>query len=75
MRPTGRPKGEYRRPQAEGTPVTPFNEAQVEQAARAWLEGVGWRVAHGPDIAPDTPVAERRRRSRKKLGFRYVRRA
>ena len=25
----------------------------------AWLAGLGWRVAHGPDIAPDTPTAER----------------
>ena len=34
-------------------------ESVVEQAALAWLEGVGWRVAHGPDIAPDMPAAER----------------
>ena len=25
----------------------------------AWLEGLGWNVAHGPDIAPDTLGAER----------------
>src|SRR5690606_37432444 len=31
----------------------------VEQAALAWLEAIGWRVAHGPDIAPDMPEAER----------------
>ena len=24
-----------------------------------WLEDLGWQVAHGPDIAPDTPGAER----------------
>ena len=34
-------------------------ESVVEQAALAWLESVGWTVAHGPDIAPDTPGAER----------------
>ena len=35
-------------------------ESVVEQAALAWLEAGGWRVAHGPDIAPHTPAAERR---------------
>ncbi len=34
-------------------------ESVVEQAALTWLEGLGWRIAHGPDIAPDTPSAER----------------
>ncbi len=34
-------------------------EADVEQAALDWLRGLGWQVAHGPDIAPDTPGAER----------------
>ena len=34
-------------------------EATVEQAALAWLESLGWSVAHGPDIAPDAPYAER----------------
>jgi type I restriction enzyme R subunit len=37
-----------------------FTESVVEQAALAWLESIGWRVAHGPDIAPDTIGAERR---------------
>ncbi len=36
-----------------------FTESVVEEAALAWLEAVGWRVAHGPDIAPDMPAAER----------------
>ncbi len=36
-----------------------FTESDVEYAALAWLEGLGWSVAHGPDIAPDTPGAER----------------
>ena len=34
-------------------------ESVVEQAALAWLEGLGWNVAHGPGIAPDTLGAER----------------
>ena len=34
-------------------------ESVVEQAALAWLEGLGWRITHGPDISPDTPGAER----------------
>ena len=38
---------------------TPFSESVVEQAALDWLEAAGWNVAHGPDIAPDTPGAER----------------
>ena len=36
-----------------------FTESVVEDAALNWLAGVGWSVAHGPDIAPDTPGAER----------------
>ena len=39
--------------------MTTIAEADVEQAALAWLADLGWRVAHGPDIAPDTPGAER----------------
>ncbi len=37
-----------------------FNESVVEEAALAWLEALGWRIVHGPDIAPDTQGAERR---------------
>lgn len=37
-----------------------FTESTVESAALAWLEAIGWRVAHGPDIAPGTTAAERR---------------
>jgi type I restriction enzyme, R subunit len=37
-----------------------FTESTVEAAALAWLEDVGWQIAHGPDIAPDTLAAERR---------------
>ena len=39
--------------------MTTLTEAEVGQAALAWLGGLGWRVAHRPDIAPDTPNAER----------------
>ncbi len=34
-------------------------ESVVEQAALAWLASVGWQVAHGPEIAPGLPSAER----------------
>jgi type I restriction enzyme R subunit len=37
-----------------------FSESVVEQAALAWLEGIGWPIRSGPDIAPDMPAAERR---------------
>ena len=39
--------------------MTTINEAVVEEAALAWLFDLGWGVAHGPEIAPDTPNAER----------------
>jgi len=39
--------------------VSGFTESEVEQAALAWLAGLGWTVAHGPEIAPETPAAER----------------
>ena len=39
--------------------MTTLTEAEVEQAALEWLEGLGWAVAHGPEIAPGTPDAER----------------
>ena len=42
-----------------GSLVTTLTEADVEQAALDWLVSLGWRVAHGRDIAPDTPDAER----------------
>ena len=35
------------------------SEAEVEQVALCWLSSLGWQVAYGPDIAPDTPGAER----------------
>jgi len=36
-----------------------FAESDVEDAALAWLEGIGWHIMHGPDISPETPPAER----------------
>jgi type I restriction enzyme R subunit len=36
-----------------------FTESTVEDAALAWLEAIGWQVAHGPDIAPGELAAER----------------
>ena len=39
--------------------MTSLTEADVEQVALDWLATLGWQVAHGPDIAPDTPGAER----------------
>ena len=36
-----------------------MDEAEVEQAALAWLKESGWDIAYGPDIAPDTDGAER----------------
>jgi len=39
--------------------VTRLAESDVEEAALAWLENVGWQLAHGPDLAPDTVMAER----------------
>lgn len=36
-----------------------FSESAVETAALARRESIGWRIAHGPDIALGTPQAER----------------
>ena len=41
--------------------MTTLTESDVEQVALEWLASVGWQVAHGPDIAPDRPGAERNR--------------
>ena len=43
--------------------MTAFTESTVEAAALAWLESSGWRVAHGPGIAPG-PVCVRTRTGR-----------
>ena len=39
--------------------MTTITESDVEDAALTWLGDLGWQVTHGPDIAPDTPSAER----------------
>ncbi len=39
--------------------MTTLTESDVEQAALAWLDNLGWSVAHGPDLAPGTPDAQR----------------
>jgi len=39
--------------------VSGLSESTVESAALSWLADTGWRTAHGPDIAPGTPDAER----------------
>ena len=36
-----------------------LSESTVESAAVYWLASLDWAVLHGPDIAPDTPAAER----------------
>ena len=36
-----------------------FTESVVEDAALAWLEGLGYAVLHGPEIATGMPAAER----------------
>jgi type I restriction enzyme R subunit len=36
-----------------------FTESVVEDAALAWFAGLGYSVAHGPEIAPGEPGAER----------------
>jgi type I restriction enzyme R subunit len=38
---------------------TRFTESVVEEAGLAWLEGLGYTILHGPDIAPGEPFAER----------------
>ena len=35
------------------------SESTVEAVALDWLGALGWTVVYGPDIAPDTPTAER----------------
>ncbi len=39
--------------------MTTLTEGTVEAASLDWLADLGWGVAHGPDIAPNTPNAER----------------
>ena len=39
--------------------MTTIAESTVEAAALEWLGSLGWRVEHGPDVAPGAPGAER----------------
>ncbi len=39
--------------------MTTITESDIEEAALDWLAELGYTVLHGPDIAPDTPDAER----------------
>ena len=39
--------------------MTAFTESIVEDAALAWLDSLGYKVLHGPDIAAGEPFAER----------------
>ncbi|RMG96405.1 MAG: type I restriction endonuclease subunit R [Deltaproteobacteria bacterium] len=39
--------------------MTAFTESTVEDAALAWLEGLGYEVKHGPEIAVGEPGGER----------------
>ena len=39
--------------------MTTLTEAVVEDAALAYLESLGWTIAHGPDIAPGAATEER----------------
>ena len=41
--------------------MTIISEAVVEEAALAWLADLGWMVAHGPDMAPNTLATLRAR--------------
>ena len=39
------------------SPMTSFTESTVEEAALAWLDGMGWAVKNGAEIAPGEPSA------------------
>ncbi len=39
--------------------MTRFSESTVEDAALEWFEGLGYSIAHGPEIAPDAAGCER----------------
>ena len=39
--------------------MTSLTESDVEAAALEWLAGLGWGIAHGPEIAPGAPGEER----------------
>ena len=39
--------------------MTTITESDIEKASLDWLADLGYTVLHGPNIAPDTPDAER----------------
>ncbi len=41
------------------TATANITESDVESVAMSWLSSLGWQTTSGPDIAPDTPGAER----------------
>ncbi|MDE0103114.1 MAG: type I restriction endonuclease, partial [Bryobacterales bacterium] len=52
------------------TPTSAFTESEVEAAALEWLERLGWRVAHGPEVAPFAEGTERAHYAEVVLGRR-----
>ena len=44
---------------SNGEVWTTITESIFEEEALVWLGNLGWQTAHGPDIAPATPGAER----------------
>jgi len=62
MSPPGRPKGEYRKAQPEGTPVRPPGRPAVAALASALLlAGLGGLTAHPAAAQPATATADARR--------------
>ena len=39
--------------------MTTIFESEVEEATLEWLKEIGWRIAYGPTIAPDSSHSER----------------
>jgi len=42
------------------SPMRYFSESTIEEAALSWLEGLGYTVEHGPEIAPGELFSERK---------------
>lgn len=52
-------RASFNRSRADAIRMSSFTESVVEDAALAWLQGLGYAVLHGPDIAAGEPGAER----------------
>lgn len=39
--------------------MTKLAESHIEEATLEWLSGMGWNIAHGPDLAPEGKAPER----------------